>query len=225
MQAEEILTQVKTGTGKQGWAVFPLLREKLMWAIAGWIFGIFIGLLLLAILVPVVVPYNYERGILSILLTSSLLGALVAVVLGSAVLLIVDIRRLLQANEHMIVITYEDFVKQEGSKIIQVPLSHVRHVTPRGRSPLEQNAIKREDEMERGVGGGNVFSSLFGRRGTSLRTRRRRMRAPTSLAFLDARDDTEVIVVSDDAFGDPFVIANTLKEYMTSLAIVERSEM
>ena len=162
---------------------------------------------------------------ISILLTSLLLGALVAVVFGSAVLLIVDIRRLLQANEHMIVITYEDFVKQEGSKIIQVPLSHVRHVTPRGRSPLEQNAIKREDEVERSVGGGNVLSSLFGRRGSSLRMRRRRMRAPTSLAFLDARNDTEVIVVSDDAFGDPFAIANTLKEYMTSLAIVERSEM
>lgn len=225
MQAEEILTQVKTGTGKQGWVVFPLLREKLMWAIAGWTFGIFIGLLLLTILVPVVVPYNYERGILSILLTSSLLGVLAAVVIGSAVLLIVDIRRLLQAKEHMIVITYEDFVKQEGSKIIQVPLSHVRHVTPRGRSPLEQNAIKREDEMERSVGGENVFSSLFRSKGSSVRIRRRRMRAPTSLAFLDARNDTEVIVVSDDTFGDPFAIANTLKEYVTSLAIVERSEM
>ena len=58
-----------------------------------------------------------------------------------------------------------------------------------------------------------------------MRIRRQRMRAPTSLAFLDARNNTEVIVVSDDAFGDPFAIANTLKEYVTSLAIVERSEM
>ena len=225
MQAEEILTQVRTGTGKQGWVVFPLLREKLMWAIAGWVFGILIGLLFLTTLVPIVVPYNYERGIFSIILTSVLLGVLAAVVIGSAVLLILDIRRLLQANEHMIVITYEDFVKQEGSKIIQVPLSHVQHVTPRGRSPLEQNAIKREDEVEKNMGGGNVFSFLLGRKGSSLHTRRRRMRAPTSLAFLDARDDTEVIVVSDDAFGDPFVIASTLKEYAASLAIVERSEM
>ncbi|MBA2678298.1 MAG: hypothetical protein H0U76_07895 [Ktedonobacteraceae bacterium] len=225
MQAEEILTQVKTGTGKQGWVVFPLLREKLMWAIAGWIFGILIGLLLLAVLFPIVVPYNYERGIFSIILTSVLLGVLAAVVIGSIVLLIVDVRRLLRAHEHVIVITYEDFVKQEGDKIIQVPLSHVQHVTSRGRSPLEQNAIKREDEVKRSIGGRNVFSTLFGRKGSSLHTRRRRMRAPTSLAFLDARDDTEVIVVSDDAFGDPFVIANTLKEYATSLAIVERSEM
>jgi uncharacterized integral membrane protein len=226
MQAEEILTQIRKGTGKQGWAVFPLLREKLMWAIAGWIFGILIGLFILAVLVPIVVPYNYERGVFSIFLTSLLLGVLAAVVIGSIVLLIADIRRLLSASEHMIVITYEDFVKQEGNKIIQVPLSHVRHVTPRGRSPLEQDAIKREDEIERSADRGNVFSSLLGRRGSSsLRMRRRRMRAPTSLAFLDARDDTEVIVVNDDAFGDPFVIANTLKEYTASLAIVERSEM
>lgn len=225
MQAEEILTQVRAGTGKQGWVVFPLLRDKLMWAIAGWIFGILIGLLLLAVLVPIVVPYNYERGLLSITLTSILLVALAAVVIGSAVLLIIDVRRLLHANEHVIVITYDDFVKQEGSKIIQVPLSHVRHVTSRGRSPLEQDAIKREDEVEKSMGGGNVFSFLFGRKGSSLHTRRRRMRAPTSLAFLDARDDREVIVVSDDAFGDPFVIANKLKEYAGSLAIIERSEM
>ena len=224
MQAEEILMQVKTGTGKQGWVVFPLLRDKLMWAIAGWVFGIFIGLFLLAVLVPIVVPYNYERGIFSIIFTSVLLGVLVAVVVGSAALLVVDIRRLLHANEHMIVITYEDFVKQEGDKIIQVPLSHVRHVTPRGRSPLEQSALKMEDEETRSTRG-NIFGSLLGRKGSSTRTRRRRMRAPTSLAFLDARNNTEVIVVSDEYFGDPFAIANVLKDYAASLAIVERSEM
>ena len=222
MQAEEILAQVKTGAGKQGWVVFPLLRDKVLWAIAGWIFGILIGLLLLAVIAPVVVPYNYERGVFSIIFTSLLLGVLVAVVVGSAILLVVDIRRLLRANEHIIVITYEDFVKQEGDKIIQVPLSHVRHVTPRGRSPLEQSAIKMEHEQRRG---GNILSSLLGRGGASSRTRRRRMRAPTSLAFLDARDNTEVIVVSDEYFGDPFVIANVLKDYAASLAIVDRAEM
>ena len=222
MQAEEILAQVKMGAGKQGWVVFPLLRDKVLWAIAGWIFGILIGLLLLAVIAPVVVPYNYERGVFSIIFTSLLLGVLVAVVVGSAILLVVDIRRLLRANEHIIVITYEDFVKQEGDKIIQVPLSHVRYVTPRGRSPLEQNAIKMEHEQRQG---GNILSSLLGRGGSSSRTRRRRMRAPTSLAFLDARDNTEVIVVSDEYFGDPFVIANVLKDYAASLAIVDRAEM
>ncbi len=224
MQAEEILAQVKTGAGKQGWVVFPLLRDKVLWAIAGWIFGILIGLLLLAVIVPVVVPYNYERSVFSIIFTSLLLGVLVAVVIGSAVLLVIDIRRLLHANEHMIVITYEDFVKQEGEKIVQVPLSHVRHVTPRGRSPLEQSAIKTENEQRKSAGG-NMFGFLLGRGVPSSRTRRRRMRAPTSLAFLDARDDTEVIVVSDEYFGDPFVIANVLKDYTASLAIVDRSEM
>ncbi len=224
MQAEEILAQAKAGTGKQGWVVFPLLRDKLMWAIAGWIFGILVGLLLLTIIVPVVLPYSHERSVFSIIFTSLLLCMLVAVVIGSIVLLIIDVRRLLRADEHIIVITYEDFVKQEGDKIVQVPLSSVRYVTPRGRSPLEQSAIKMEDEQRRSAGT-NIFSAFLGRGGSSTRTRRRRMRAPTSLAFLDARDDTEVIVVSDESFGDPFVIAGILKDYAASLAIVERSEM
>ncbi len=43
--------------------------------------------------------------------------------------------------------------------------------------------------------------------------RRGRMRTPTSLAFLDTRTDTEVIVTNDSAFGDPFMIAALLKEY------------
>ncbi|GAC1373311.1 MAG: hypothetical protein PVS3B1_37670 [Ktedonobacteraceae bacterium] len=229
MQAEEILAQVKAGTGKNGWAVFPLLRDKILWAMAGWAFGILLGALLLFVITPVVVPYNYQRGLLPIIFTTALLGVLIAVVVGSAALLIVDIRRLLHANDHMIVITYEDFVKQEGDKIIQVPLTHVRHVTPRGRSPLEQSAMAKEEEQGRGGRGvdGNIFSSLSGRGrlSTDARLRRRRMRAPISLAFLDARDDTEVIVVSDEYFGDPFAIAAVLKQYAASVALVERSEI
>jgi hypothetical protein len=39
------------------------------------------------------------------------------------------------------------------------------------------------------------------------------MRTPTSLAFIDSRDDSEVTVVTDEAYGDPFMIAALLKQY------------
>jgi hypothetical protein len=39
------------------------------------------------------------------------------------------------------------------------------------------------------------------------------MRVPTSLAFIDSRTDTEVTVVTDKSFGDPFYIAAHLKQY------------
>jgi hypothetical protein len=46
-----------------------------------------------------------------------------------------------------------------------------------------------------------------------LRQRRKRMRTPTTLAFLDSRDDVEVIVATDHSYGDPFQIAAYLKQY------------
>ncbi|GAC1653680.1 MAG: hypothetical protein NVS4B12_25500 [Ktedonobacteraceae bacterium] len=50
------------------------------------------------------------------------------------------------------------------------------------------------------------------------RTHRRRRRTPTSLAFIDTRTDNEVIVVTDGAYGDPFMIAALLKQYAASVA-------
>jgi hypothetical protein len=223
MQAEEILAQVKAGDRKSEWVVFPLLRGKLMWAIAGWALGILMGVLLLAMIAPIVIPYNYERGVLPIIFTTILLAVLVALVVGSLMLLIVDIRRLLNINDHIIVITYEDFVKQEGKKVIWVPLTHVRHVTPRGRLPKEQDVATAEDERVPRASG-SVVSSLLGRAPSASSSRRKRMRTPTSLAFLDTRDNTEVVVVSDDSFGDPFAIAAILKNYVASVEIVRRSE-
>jgi hypothetical protein len=37
------------------------------------------------------------------------------------------------------------------------------------------------------------------------------------LAFIDTRTDEEVVVVSDGAFGDPFMIAALLKRYVASV--------
>ena len=47
---------------------------------------------------------------------------------------------------------------------------------------------------------------LFGRGMTpsGMRYRRNRMRTPTTLAFIDDRDEREVVVVTDAADGDPF---------------------
>ncbi len=46
-----------------------------------------------------------------------------------------------------------------------------------------------------------------------MRQRRKRMRTPTTLAFLDTRTDAEVVLANDSSFGDPFTIAALLKQY------------
>jgi hypothetical protein len=131
-----------------------------------------------------VIPYNYQRGIFSILFTSLLLAILLFIGLGSLWTGINDCRRLHRADRHIIVITSEDFVKQEGEKIVHVPLINVRHVTVRGYQPPDRGIVPSGS---------------------------RRMRTPTTLAFIDTRSNNEVLVVNDTSYGDPSTIAAFLK--------------
>ncbi len=225
MQAEEILAHIKTGAEPpHGWIVLPLLRNKVIWGIVGWIFGIIIGLGLFAIIMPIVIPYNFQRGTFAAIFTIVLLGVLLFIGLGSAWSIYNDIRRLREAEKHIIVITPDDFVKQEGDKIIHVPLMQIRHVTARGTPPPDRT-VRNETSLRSIPGvGENMMGFLLGRglMPSGSRWRRSRMRTPTTLAFLDTSTDSEVIVVTDGAYGDPFMIAALLKEYVASAQQVAR---
>jgi hypothetical protein len=211
MEAAEILERTKTGDAPSDWVVLPLLRGKVTWGIIGWIFGIIMGLGLFVAVALIVIPYNYEHGVLPAVLSTFFLGVLLFIGLGSVWSLIVDVRKLIHADQHIIVITPEDFVKQEGNKIVHVPLPYVRYVTARGKKPIDRTA-KREDIPSAKE---NMLGFVIGRGliPSGDNWRRRRMRTPTSLAFLDTRTDTEVIVTNDNSFGDPFMIAAWLKDY------------
>ncbi|HLI08294.1 MAG TPA: hypothetical protein VKV40_17150 [Ktedonobacteraceae bacterium] len=212
MEAAEILEQAKAGEeAPSDWIVLPLLRGKVMWGIVGWIFGIIMGFGLLVAVALIVIPYNYENGVLPAVLSTFFLGVLLFIGVGSAWSLIVDVQKLMHTDQHIIVITPEHFVKQEGDKVVHVPLAYVRYVTARGKKPIDRTAKKehipsaKENMLGFVIGRGLVPSGESWRRG--------RMRTPTSLAFLDTRTDTEVIVTNDNSFGDPFMIAAWLKEY------------
>jgi hypothetical protein len=222
MEAEEILAQAKEGsTLPQGWMVFPLLRHKVILAILGWAFGILMGLGLLAAIGSVVIPYNYERGPASIILTTILLSILLFIGLGSAYLLIMDVLRLKNTDKYVIVITPESFVKQEGNKIIHVPLTHVRYVTARGVPPPDRTPPTESESGVRSLPriGENAAAFFLGRAlvPSGSRWRRKRMRTPTSLAFIDTCTDQEVTVVTDTTYGDPFTIATFLKRSAASV--------
>ncbi len=212
MDSAEILEQVKAGKeAPYGWVVLPLLRGKVIWGILGWISGIIMGLGLFAAVASTVIPYNYEHGILAAVLSTFFLGVLLFIGLGSAWSLFVDVRRLIHSDQHVIVITPEDFVKQEGDRVVHVPLVYVRYVTARGKRPPDRTPEREHIPSAKE----HTLGFLFGRGlvPSGERWRRGRMRTPTSLAFLDTRTDTEVIVTNDAAFGDPFMIAALLKEY------------
>jgi len=216
MEADEILMRAKASTeAPHGWIILPLSRRNLTLGILGWAFGILLGLGLFVAIAFIVIPANYLHGIGPALFSTIILAMLLFIGLGSLWTLIVDVHRLLHADEHLIVITPQDFVKQERNKVLHVPLKHVRYVTARGKPPLERTP-SRENQLRQIPGAGEGIAGFFFGRGivpSGASIRRKRMRTPTSLAFIDTRTDKEVTVVTDENYGDPFMIAALLKEY------------
>jgi hypothetical protein len=221
MQAEEILTKAKTSTElPQGWIVFPLLRNKVLVGIAGWIAGVFIGMFLFALIAPIVIPNNYQSGFAAAFFTTLLLGIFLFIGLGSLWSLIMDVRRLMQADRHFMVLTPDDFVKQEGNRIIHVPCINIRHVTARGTPPPDRTPPTGSAVEQVSTLGENTASLFMGRSMVTAlgsrsggKSRKRGRRTPTTLAFVDTRTDREVIVTNDNSFGDTFQIAALLKQY------------
>ncbi len=224
MDASEILMQARSGQdAPHGWVVLPLLRSKLITGMLGWVLGIALGLGLFTLLAFIVIPYNYEHGTFAAVFSTILLGVLLFIGLGSLWSLFVDIQRLRNLDKHIIIITPDAFVKQEGDKVIHVPLMYVRHVTARGAAPPEQAHASLNgrsggaDRMDRAMpSAGENFMGFFAGGGftsSGMRWRRKRMRTPTTLAFVDSRDDREIIVATDSSYGDPFTIAALLKQY------------
>ncbi len=214
MDPQEILMQANMGDELPGgWIVFPLQRDKVKFGLVGWLFGVVVGLGLFAFIANIVIPINYQHGAWPAFVTTLLLAVLLFVGLGSAWTFIVDVRRLRQADKHLIVITPQDFVKQEGDKLVHVPLSHVRYVTARGQSPAEKRAEEMQESSPRPAE--SILGFLLGRGLVPMvgQSKRKKMRTPDSLAFIDAREDREIVVVNDKSYGDPHAIADALKKY------------
>lgn len=221
--AEEILAKARSQDElPEGWTVFPLKRQKVVAGIAGWIFGVIIGLGLFAAAAPITIPINYQHGVFSIIVTTLLLGMFLFIGLGSVYLAVIDILRLRSAEEHVIVVTPEHFVQQQGKKIMMVPLSHIRHVTARGVPPPDRDPSSEDNKVDvRTVPSitESVSGFFMGRQAvpSGQRYRKKRARTPTTLAFVDARTDKEVTVTTDTSFGDPFLIAAVIKQYATAM--------
>jgi hypothetical protein len=224
MESVQIMAQVSSEESIPGdWLVFPLQRQKVLVGILGWIFGAVVGGLMFALMAPIMIPHNYFSGVFSAVLSTLVLGIVLYVCLGSIWALITDLLRLREAEKHVIIITPEDFLMRDGKKVIHVPLEYVKYVTARGTPPVDRSAEAAAEDA-RPIGIGEGLTGLFiGRRAASGARKggfgRRRMRTPTTLAFVDSRTDKEVIVVTDKAFGDPFFIGENLKAYANAAAI------
>jgi len=192
MEATEILEKARAGGElPNGWVVLPLLRNKVRLGILGWIAGAILGFGFFALMVPLMIPHNYLFGFISALISTVILGMVLFVGIGSVWQIIVDTRRLLEADKYIIVITPDEFVMQEGENIRHVPLMYVRYITARGFAPPDRTAPRGAVVSEMPHSGENV-SGLFLGRGlipsvSNWRERRKAKRTPTMLAFVDSR--------------------------------------
>jgi hypothetical protein len=223
MEAAEILEKARaSGEPPHGWIILPLLRNKVRLGILGWVAGVIVGFGLFAIMAPLVIPHNYSYGPIAALVTTLLLGMVLFVGIGSFWQIIVDIRRLLEADKYIIVITPDEFVMQEGENIKHVPLMYVRYITARGVAPPPDRTAPRGAVVSEMPHSSENISGLFLGRGlipsiSSWRARRKGKRAPTMLAFVDSRTETEVIIRDYSLYGNPLTIATQLREYASSV--------
>jgi len=222
MEATEILEKARAGGNlPDGWVVLPLLRQRVRLGIIGWICGAIIGFSFFILMIPYMIPHNYLYGPIPALISTIILAVVLFVGIGSVWQMIVDIRRLLDANKYIIVLTPDEFVMQDREKIIHVPLMYVRHVTARGIAPPDRTAPQGEVVSNMPHVGENLSGFLFGRglipTVSRWRTRRRAKHTPSTLGFIDSRTNSEVIIKDYNLYGDPTTIATLMQDYTSSV--------
>jgi hypothetical protein len=212
MEAAEILSTARSNNPPSTWVILPLQRRQVGLSILGWVVGTILGLSLFIGLFLSTWPDNFEHGTGGIVITSLFLGLLGFTGVGSLWLLVQDTLRLLRADQSMIVITPEVYCKQDGKKIDLVPLEEVGYITTKGtKAPAahsswatyEKPAPAYDPEDRKLSGSAKQMFSL-----------RRKPRGPTSVAFVDLRNDKKIQVTSDHSYGHPYELGETLSAYV-----------
>ncbi|HKT39197.1 MAG TPA: hypothetical protein VJR48_12555 [Ktedonobacterales bacterium] len=197
MDAQAILEKARSNDVPDSWNVWPLRVERVRRSALGWSICALVGFILLVPIVIATVPYDFTHGVGLSLFATILLTLVGAVAFGSLGIAVYDIWRLTHANDYLMVITPDDYLRVgPGNKQTHVPVEDIAHVTMRGvkvNAPYDamreadfsnMSAMKRITRVA-----GNFYSP------------RQPKRAPV-LAFMDTRTNTEVVVATDNSFDD-----------------------
>ena len=98
---------------------------------------------------------------------------------------------------------------------------YIRNITARGIVPPDRTAPDSAVVSNMPHVGENLSGFLFGRGFiptiSRWRSRRRAKHTPSTLAFIDSRTNTEVIIRDYNLYGDPSTIATLMKDYTSSV--------
>lgn len=204
MDAQAVLARARSGDVPASWTVWPLRRDRVLRSALGWLAIGVIGAILFVIVAVQTIPGNFTRGSGAFILTGVLLIALGLMAFGGLGILVYDLWRLLKADEFMIVMTPDDYVKAQPGKVTHVPMENVAYVTVRGiKVPPERTQTTSEiiSSMQKG----GRLTRFMG----DINYRRQPRQAP-SLAFLDTRDNSEVVVATDNSFDELLALEQIL---------------
>jgi len=203
MDTEQLLATARSNNVPSGWNVWPLHRDRVKRSVISWTAVGLFGVLLFVGAFAATVPDNFTRGTFAAVVTSLVLLILATMGFGGLGLAIYDFWRLQHADEYWLVITPDDYVKAQPGKVTHVPMENIGSVTLKGsKSPQAREADRYRQNQE--------HSNPMTRMSNVFVTKRQPASAP-SLAFIDLRDDSEVIVSTDNSFDDLYVIEDVLQ--------------
>lgn len=205
MDAADVLERARSGHAPTTWNVWPLRRARVRRAALGWVTTGVIGLGLLALMISIMYPDNFANSDFKAFFSTLMLMLVAVVGFGGLGIAIYDFWRLAHAGEYLLVITPEDYVKQEPRHTTHVPLEAIDNVTVRGAKPDEREQVIREGDNYQSLRATNALARIA--RGFS--TPRQPKQAP-SLAFVDLRTNKPVVVATDDSFDDIATIERVL---------------
>ncbi len=206
MDAEEILTIARTATEPpESWTVIPLNQQITRQAAILWTGGSLVGFgLMIWLYIAVANIFSFYSIQFFFMLVLGFIGV------GSAFVVVGRVRKLLDADHYLIVLTPEVFVQQRGKTITEVPLRNVANLTLRGVFGGNV-AYTQYDERDPRNAAFSLNQMLGGRQ-----TQRAR-RTPDSLAFIDTRTDSPVIIAEDNSFGELPIIEELIRQYVESM--------
>lgn len=197
MDAQAILERARSSNVPDSWNVWPLHVERVRRSALGWSVCALVGFALLVPLVAATIPYDFMHGVGLSVFAAILLTLVGAVAFGSLSIAIYDIWRLAHAEEHLLVITPDDYLRvRPGNKYTHVPVEDIAFVTMRGVKVNTPHEAMREADVSN-LSPVKRLTRIAG----NFYTPREPKRAPV-LAFVDTRTSTEVIVATDNSFDE-----------------------
>jgi hypothetical protein len=214
MEPEMVLSTARSGSVPSGWNVWPMRRDRVKRSIWGWAATTVVAFAMLIPVIIVTVPHNFENGDFGFFVSGLLLAILAAVAFGGLCITLYDIWRLRHANEYLLVMTPTDLVRADPKKIVHVPMDKIGYITLRGVKTQQyrpatsvslDDMAREQSSALRSISAGAALNRMVG----NANFRRRPPEAP-SLAFVDLRDDSEVVIATDNTFDELIALNEVL---------------